>query len=45
MILTASSDNKLEALEDIDYWGEYNTIKPDESIEIAIKKLNKKLQR
>jgi hypothetical protein len=37
--------DQVEAFEDIDYWGEYNTIKPDESIEIAIKKLNKKLQR
>ena len=25
-----------------DYWGEYNYIKPDESIESAIQKLNKK---
>ncbi len=27
------------------FWGDYNTIKPDESIEIAIEKLNKKLKR
>jgi hypothetical protein len=37
--------DQVDAFEDVDYWGEYNTIKPDESIEIAIKKLNKKLQR
>jgi len=36
---------KVHAFQDEDYWGEYNTIKPDESIEVAIKKLNKKLQR
>jgi hypothetical protein len=30
---------------DEDFWGEYNYIKPDESIEIAIKKLNRRLQR
>jgi hypothetical protein len=36
---------KVLAFEDEDYWGEYNTIKPDESIEVAIKKLNKKLIR
>ena len=29
---------------DDDYWGEYNYIKPDESIEMAIAKLNKKLK-
>ena len=31
--------------EDVDYWGEYNVIKPDESIEVAIRKLSKKLKR
>jgi hypothetical protein len=31
--------------EDNNFWGDYNTIKPDESIEVAIKKLNKKLKR
>ncbi len=36
---------KVLAFEDENYWGEYNTIKPDESIEVAIKKLNKKLIR
>lgn len=36
---------QVDAFDDIDYWGEYNTIKPDESIEIAIKKLNKKIIR
>jgi hypothetical protein len=33
------------SFEDADFWGEYNYIKPDESIEVAIKKLNKKLKR
>jgi hypothetical protein len=33
------------SFEDPDFWGEYNYIKPDESIEVAIKKLNKKLKR
>lgn len=28
-----------------DFWGDYNYIKPDESIQAAIKKLNKKLKR
>jgi len=37
--------DQVGAFEDVDYWGEYNTIKPDESIESAIKKLNKKLSR
>lgn len=37
--------DQVDAFQDIDFWGEYNTIKPDESIEIAIKKLNKKLKR
>ncbi len=36
---------QVESFEDDDYWGEYNTIKPDESIEIAIKKMSKKLKR
>jgi hypothetical protein len=31
--------------EDKDFWGEYNYIKPDESIENAIKRLDKKLKR
>lgn len=31
--------------EDENFWGDYNTIKPDESIEIAIEKLNRKLKR
>ncbi|MBN1951880.1 MAG: carboxypeptidase-like regulatory domain-containing protein [Bacteroidales bacterium] len=37
--------DQVEAFDDKDYWGEYNYIKPDESIEVAIKKLSKKLQR
>jgi hypothetical protein len=31
--------------EDPEYWGEYNVIKPDESIQVAIDKLNKKLKK
>lgn len=31
--------------EDPDFWGDYNIIKPDESIEEAIEKLSKKLRR
>jgi hypothetical protein len=30
---------------DEDYWGEYNVIKPDESIEMAIERLNRKLAK
>lgn len=30
---------------DDDYWGKYNVIKPDESIEIAIARLNRRLAR
>jgi hypothetical protein len=30
---------------DEDYWGKYNVIKPDESIEIAIARLNRRLAR
>jgi hypothetical protein len=37
--------DQVDAFEDPDFWGEYNYIKPDESIEVAIKKLNKKLKR
>lgn len=36
---------QVSSFEDPDYWGDYNTIKPDESIEDAIKKLNRKLKR
>lgn len=36
---------QLSSFEDGDFWGDYNTIKPDESIEIAIQKLTKKLNR
>jgi hypothetical protein len=31
--------------EDENFWGDYNTIKPDESIQVAIDKLNRKLKR
>jgi len=36
---------QVHQFEDPDFWGEYNIIKPDESIEEAISKLNKKLKR
>jgi hypothetical protein len=36
---------QVSAFEDKDFWGEYNFIKPDESIQVAIEKLNKKLKR
>ncbi|MBL7111315.1 MAG: carboxypeptidase-like regulatory domain-containing protein [Bacteroidales bacterium] len=32
-------------MEDPDFWGDYNIIKPEESIEAAIEKLSKKLKR
>jgi hypothetical protein len=28
-----------------DFWGEYNVIEPEESIQSAIKKINRKLKR
>lgn len=37
--------DQVAAFEDNNFWGEYNTIKPDESIQVAIEKLNKKLKR
>lgn len=37
--------DQVETFEDDNFWGDYNTIKPDESIEVAIEKLNKKLKR
>jgi hypothetical protein len=37
--------DQLAAFEDENFWGEYNYIKPDESIQVAIEKLNKKLKR
>ncbi len=36
---------QVSSFEDANFWGEYNTIKPDESIEVAIEKLNTKLKR
>jgi hypothetical protein len=37
--------DQLTYFTDGDFWGEYNYIKPDESIESAISKLNRKLKR
>jgi hypothetical protein len=36
---------QVEAFEDPGYWGEYNVIKPDESIQVAIDKLSKKMKK
>jgi hypothetical protein len=35
---------QVSAFADEDYWGEYNVIEPDQSIESAIRKLSKKLK-
>ncbi|MBN2484340.1 MAG: carboxypeptidase-like regulatory domain-containing protein [Bacteroidales bacterium] len=37
--------DQVSYFEDDSFWGDYNTIKPDESIEVAIEKLNRKLKR
>ncbi|QQS51739.1 MAG: carboxypeptidase-like regulatory domain-containing protein [Bacteroidota bacterium] len=37
--------DQVSSFEDPNFWGDYNTIKPDESIEVAIEKLNTKLKR
>lgn len=36
---------QVSQFEDPDFWGEYNIIKPDESIEAAIEKIGKKLKK
>jgi hypothetical protein len=36
---------QVNQFEDPDYWGDYNIIKPDESIEAAIDKLNRRLKK
>jgi hypothetical protein len=36
--------DKVAAFADVDFWGEYNVIEPDQSIESAIRKLSKKLK-
>lgn len=43
--LTDILADQVEDFEDHDFWGDYNYIKPDESIEVAIEKLSKKLKR
>jgi hypothetical protein len=35
---------ELSAFADPDFWGDYNVIEPDQSIESAIRKLNRKLK-
>ena len=37
--------DQVSAFEDVNFWGKYNYIKPDESIETAIAKINKKLKK
>ena len=37
--------DQVEAFFDQNYWGEYNYIKPDENIQIAIEKLSNKLRK
>jgi hypothetical protein len=36
--------DKVSAFADLDFWGDYNVIEPDQSIESAIRKLSKKLK-
>jgi hypothetical protein len=36
---------KISAFSDADFWGEYNTIQPEESIDAAIKKYGKRLMK
>jgi hypothetical protein len=36
--------DKVDAYKDENFWGEYNYIKPDESIESVINRLNRKLK-
>ena len=36
---------KVQNFMDPDFWGEYNIIEPDESIESAIKKLSRSIQK
>jgi len=36
---------KVENFKDADFWGEYNIIEPEESIESAIKKLSKSMNK
>ena len=35
---------KVSAFVDPDFWGDYNVIEPDQSIESAIRRLNRKLK-
>jgi len=37
--------DKIQAFTDADFWGDYNIIEPEESIQYAIKKLTKSLKR
>jgi hypothetical protein len=37
--------DKIQSFSDVDYWGEYNIIEPEQSIENAIKKFRKSLKK
>ena len=37
--------DKVEDFKNTEFWGDYNIIKPDESIQTAINKLSKKLKK
>jgi hypothetical protein len=43
--LTDIFTDQVGSFEDPNFWGDYNTIKPDESIQVAIQKLDRKLKR
>jgi hypothetical protein len=43
--LTDIFSEKVDDFRNDEYWGDYNVIKPDESIQSAIEKLNKKLKK
>ena len=36
---------KVQDFEDLDFWGDYNIIEPENSIENAIKKLSKSMKK
>ena len=38
-------NDKVGIFSDQNFWGKYNTIEPDKSIEVAIRKLNRAMSR
>jgi len=42
---TSIIENEASGFSDPDFWGEYNIIEPEKSIESAIKKINKQLKK